>query len=151
MNRKIAIAAAALGMLGLAVAGAAVLSSYGTITGAATVKPAISWDILESYSDVNTTATNDTYYGLETTYQGETKWIKVKIENAADVTLPVNVSIENDRPAEVTVTVFDDNKSQPLTNPIQVPTTDRYIWLQHNFSAGAEPGTYGFSIDIGPS
>ncbi|MBU5557788.1 MAG: hypothetical protein QW751_02715 [Candidatus Aenigmatarchaeota archaeon] len=149
MNRKIIIVAAALGMLVLAGIGAAIISSYGTITGAAIVKPAISWDIIETGSDVNTSATNDTYYQLETAYQGDIKWVKVKIKNNGNNTLPVNISIEGET-ADIELSVWDANKSMPLSNPIEVSTSDIYVWLRHEIRTNASPGSYSFTVSFLP-
>jgi len=150
MNNKIIMVAAAFGMLALAGVGAAIISSYGTMTGAAIVQSAISWDIIETGSDVNSTATNDTYYVLETTYQGETKWVKIKIDNRANGTIPVNISIAGST-EDIGITVWDVTKSSMLTNPIEVPTTDIYIWLRHDILATASPGSYNFEVSFVPS
>ncbi len=150
MNKKIIIVAAAFGIFALMGIAAAVISSYGSISGAAIVQPAISWDVLESYSDVNSTATNDTAYVLETAYPGETKWIKIRIVNAGDATIPVNISVANSRPSDVTITVMDENKTQPLQSPVPITHSGLYIWLKHDFSTGAEPGSYSFSVGLLP-
>jgi hypothetical protein len=150
MNNKIILVAAAFGMLALAGVGAAIISSYGTMTGAAIVQSAISWDIIETGSDVNSTATNDTHYVLETSYQSDTKWVKVKIENRANGTVSVNVSIVGST-EDIGITVWDADKGSELSNPLQVPSTDMYIWLRHDILATATPGSYIFEVGLLPS
>lgn len=151
MNNRIIIVAAALGMVLLMGVAVAVISSYGTVTGAAIVQSAISWDIIETGSDVNGTATNDTHYMLETSYQGETKFVKIKVVNSGSANLPVNISITNSKPSDVSVAVLDDNKTQTLANPITIPATDLYVWLEHNFSTSADPGLYSFEVGFLPA
>ena len=150
MDKRIVIIAASLGLVVLMGVAVAVISSYGSITGAAIAKSAISWDIIETGSDVNGTATNDTYYLLEESYQGETKWIKIKIVNNANATIPVNVLVTGNN-SEIIVSTWNDNKTIELTNPIDVPTTDIYIWLRHNISTNASPGSYEFSVNLTPA
>lgn len=146
------IFAFAIALAGALLAGAAwaVVSSYGSISGTATVNNAITLDILESYSDVNGTATNDSYYAVETTYQGETKWVKLKILNSADVSIPINMSVSGGGP-DVTIGVFDENKSAALSNPISVPASQLYVWIKHAFSSAANPGSYSFGITVAPA
>ena len=155
MARKIIALATSLGLLAIIGIASAVISSYGSITGYAVVQQTISWDIIETGSDVNTSATNDTVYALETTYQGETKWVKVKIKNAADVDMPVNISVgilpESAGGAQdVTLSITNEGKNATLTNPITIPTSDLYVWIKHEFASKANLGSYSFSISILP-
>ena len=155
MARKIIALATSLGLLASIGIASAVISSYGSITGYAVVQQTISWDIIETGSDVNTSATNDTVYVLKTTYQGETKWVKVKIKNAADVDMPVNISVgilpESAGGAQdVTLSITNEGKNATLSNPITIPAADLYVWIKHEFASKANPGSYSFSIGILP-
>lgn len=155
MARKIIALATSLGLLAIVGVVSAVISSYGSITGYAIVQQTISWDIIETGSDVNTSATNDTVYTLETAYQGETKWVKVKVKNAADVDMPVNISVgilpESAGGAQdVNLAVMNEGKNATLSNPITIPATDLYVWIKHEFASKANPGSYSFSISILP-
>jgi hypothetical protein len=148
--------AATVGLIALTGLAAAIVSSYGSISGYATVQSAISWDVLESYSDVDNSRTNDTHYQLESTYQGETKWLKIKISNAADT--PINISLtvsvlpgSAGGAGDVALTVWDADRNATLTNPILIPTSDLYLWIEHAFSSSAIPSSYEFALDIAPA
>jgi hypothetical protein len=150
MERKqIVILAAVVAGLALVGAAGALITSYGSITGAATVKQAIRWDIITSDSDVNSTITNDTSYSLETTYQGDVKWVKLKLFNDASNPLPVNI-VSNSSSPDVNITLLDVNKSSSLSLPISVPSGYTYIWIKHEFRPAASPGSYSFNLEIMP-
>jgi len=148
MRLLIIVVAALLAISGMAWAA---ITSYGKISGSATVSQAISWDLIETGSDVNTALTNDTTYVLETTYQGETKWVKIKIINSADVAIPVNVLVSYNQSSDLNITKWDENKTAQISNPINVPNPSVYIWLKHQFSSSATPGIYYFDVDIVPA
>ncbi len=149
MNKKILSLLVFFFLLGSA--GLAKISSYGTITGAAVVNKAIRWDIIETGSDVNTTATNDESYYLETTYQGETKWVKIKILNDADVPIKTNINISSSYGDDMKLSLWDESKASSIQNPIEVPVLDMYIWIKHEFNSSAAIGAYSFKIDIEPA
>lgn len=128
----------------------ALVTSYGSISGQATVDAAITFDILETYSDVNTALTDDSGYVLETTYQAETKEVKLKIENKADVAIPANINVSG-ATADVTISLWDENKTAQLTNPISIPNPQLYIWIKHEFKPAASPGNYSFALDVTPA
>lgn len=146
--KKIIIAA--IVCIGLLCAGGyAVVTSFGTITGYATVKPAFSFDILESYSDVNTTATDDSSYTLESVYPGETKWVKIKIKNAASTPLVSNITLSTN--SECDLSLWNNDKTQMFGNPVNITSGDFYIWIKHAFRTSASPGQYSFTIDMLPA
>lgn len=125
------------------------ITSYGRISGKVIVNQSITWDILETYSDISSSATNDTYYELETTYQGETKWVKIKIKNAADVNIPVNLDVSINS-SDVNTSIWDVNKTVILSNPISIPSNDLYVWIKHEFSPSAALGEYFITLDVSP-
>jgi hypothetical protein len=146
--RKIIILAAVIAMM-LCVGGYAVVTSFGTITGYATVKPAFSFDILESYSDVNTTATDDSSYTLEPAYPGETKWVEIKIKNAASSPLISNITLTTN--AECDLSLWNKDKTVMFSNPVNITSGDFYIWIKHTFKTSASLGQYSFTIDLLPA
>jgi len=127
-------------------------TSYGSISGHVTVNQSITWDLLESYSDVQTSPTNDTFYVLETTHQGETKWVKLKIINAADVSIAVNLSISGAGGAGdgINISLWNENKTSQLATPINVQSST-YVWIKHEVATSAAPGDYSFNIDVTPT
>ncbi len=137
-----------LAILFLVGAAFGLLSSYDSITGFATVNKAISLDIIGSSNDDN--------YTLTDVEQGETKWSpKIKIKNDADVPIKVNLSVlilpqsaGNDD--DVTNSIWDENKTTPLENPVQVPVEDMYFYVKHEFSPSANTGNYYFSLNAAP-
>ena len=146
MNKKILLV---IGLLALGIVGAAVISSYGSITGYATVEQAITIDIMGSSNDEN--------YTLSSAHQGETKYSpEIKLVNDADVPIRVNVtagispgSIGNE--SDVKLNLVNEFKNETLTNPITVLTTDYRFYLEHNFSSSASLGNYSFKILVTPS
>ena len=126
----------------------AVISSYDSITGNTVVNNAISLDIIGSSNDDN--------YTLSDVEQGETKWSpKIKIVDHADVS--INVSLEvlilNNSAGngnDVEISFWDEEKQNELEDIIQVPTSDLYFYVKHEFSQNAPTGNYYFVINVAP-
>ena len=126
----------------------AVISSYGSITGYATVEQGITIDIMGS--------SNDETYNLNKVYQGDTEYSpEIKLVNKANRSIDVNVLLnilpessgnEND----VTLSLVNEFKNETLTNPITVPTIDLRIRIKHEFKYNANLGNYSFNIDVVP-
>jgi hypothetical protein len=145
MNKKILIL---VGLLSLAALAGAVISSYGSITGYATVEQGITIDIMGS--------SNDETYNLNKVYQGDTEYSpEIKLVNKANRSIDVNVLLnilpessgnEND----VTLYLVNEFKNETLTNPITVPTTDLRIRIKHEFKDNANLGNYSFDINVVP-
>ena len=75
-----------MGLLTLGIVGMAVISSYGTITGYATVEQAIKLDIMGSSNDEN--------YTMKIK-QGETEYSpQIKIDNSANASINANITAE---------------------------------------------------------
>jgi len=146
MNKKILIIVGLLLTMGMI--GIAVISSYGSITGYATVEQAITLDIMGSSDDEN--------YTLKSVQQGETKYSpEIKIVNQADVPIDVNITYgilpesagnEND----VALSLENEFKNESLGNPITIPITDLRVYLKHEFSPLASLGNYSFQFSVTP-
>jgi len=145
MNKKILLLA---GLLALGIGGAAVISSYGSITGYATVEQAITLDIMGSSNDDN--------YTLTSVHQGEAKYSpEIKIVNHADVPIKVNMTVSilpgsAGNESDVSLSIENEFKNESLTNPITVPTTDFRFYLKHGFSQVASLGNYSFKFEAIP-
>lgn len=146
--KKIIIAVVACMVL-LCAGGYAVVTSFGSFTGHAILSPALSFDIIETGSDVNTTATDDSSYTLESVYQGETKWVKIKLKNSADVPVRGNISVSGSE--ECAISIMSADKSVQLENPANITSGDFYFWIKHTFVNNASPGQYLFEINIMPA
>jgi hypothetical protein len=146
MNKKILIL---IGLLSVAALAGAVISSYGSITGYATVEQGITIDIMGS--------SNDETYNLNKVYQGDTEYSpEIKLVNKANRSIDVNVLLsilpessgnEND----VTLSLVNEFKNETLTNPLTVPTTDLRIRVKHEFKDNANLGNYSFEINVVPA
>ena len=138
-----------VGILTIAALAGAVISSYGSITGYATVEQGISIDIYGS--------SNDESYNLKSVHQGEIVYSpKIKLKNS--VSEPVNVSVIFEILPEsvgdeedLSFSIVNENKNVTLTNPITIPTEDLYFYIEHKFQPYAELGNYSFSVDILPA
>ena len=138
-----------IGILSVAAMAGAAISSYGSVTGYATVQQGISIDIYGT--------SNDESYDLKTVNQGETVYSpKIKLKN--DVDGPVNVSILFDILSEsagneddVSFSIVNEYKNRTLTNPIEVPAEDLYFYVEHHFQPYAELGNYSFAISVVPA
>jgi hypothetical protein len=138
-----------VGILSVAALAGAVISSYGSITGYATVEQGISIDIYGS--------SNDETYDLKSVHQGEIVYSpKIKLKNSVseevNVTvifdiLPESVGDEED----LSFSIVNEDKNVTLTNPITIPTDDLYFYIEHKFQPYAELGNYSFSVDILPA
>lgn len=147
MQKKLVIISVLFGLLfsGLVFA---VVTSYDSITGAAVVEQSIILDIIGSSNDDN--------YTLTDVHQGETKWSpKIKIKNDADVTINVNLTVailpeSAGNETDVTISVWNEDRSEVLENPINVSVDDMYFYVKHEFAPDANTGDYYFSISAKP-
>jgi hypothetical protein len=145
MNKKIFVLA---GLMTLGVIAAAVISSYGTITGYTTVEQAMKLDIIGSSNDEN--------YSLDAK-QGEIKYSpQIKIDNSANASININITSEilpgsagNEN--DVSLSLVNEFKNETLTNPIAVTTSDFRFYLKHEFKSNANLGNYSFRINVVPS
>jgi len=137
------------GLLTIGIVGMAVISSYGSITGYATVEQGISIDIYGS--------SNDESYDLKTVHQGETVYSpKIKLKNSIDHSVDANVTFEiisgsAGGEEDLEFSIVDENKTETLTNPITIPPEDLYFYVEHIFQPNAELGNYTFSIEVMPA
>ena len=145
MNKKYFVL---VGLLSLGMIAAAVISSYGTITGYATVDSAIKLDIYGSSNDENYTVK---------TRQGETIYSpQIKLDNSANASIKVNITAEilpesAGNESDVIISLANEFKNETLTNPITISSNDFRFYLKHEFSQAASLGNYSFKINIIPS
>ena len=145
MNKKYFVLA---GLMTLGVLAAAVISSYGTITGYTTVEQAIKLDIMGSSNDVN--------YTLNAR-QGETVYSpQIKIDNSANASINVNIMTETlpesaGNESDVSLSIVNEFKNETLSNPIMVTTTDFRFYLKQEFNQAASIGNYSFRITVVPA
>ena len=146
MKRKILILSGLLIVLLSAGIGTAIFSSYGQITGYATVEQALKLDIMGSSNDVNYTVSAK---------QGETAYSpKIKLVNSADVSIPVNLTtgiISGGTSDDVVMSLVNEGKNITLTNPIIVPSSDAYVYVQYEFDPAANIGEYVFELNAIPA
>ncbi|NIM47145.1 MAG: hypothetical protein GTN40_03235 [Candidatus Aenigmarchaeota archaeon] len=148
MNKKILLIAIT-GLLTIGIVGMAVISSYGSITGYATVEQGISIDIYGS--------SNDESYDLKTVHQGETVHSpKIKLKNSIDEPVNVNITFEimvgsAGSGEDLEFSIVNENKTERLTNPITIPPEDLYFYVEHMFQPDAELGNYTFEIEVMPA
>ncbi|MDD5416450.1 MAG: hypothetical protein PHU12_00560 [Candidatus Aenigmarchaeota archaeon] len=144
-NKIFLIAGVMITLLGTGI-GLAVLNSYGTVTGYATVEQSMKMDIMGSSNDINYTISAK---------QGETKYSpQIKLVNSADVPISINLtaSIVNGGTSEdVKLSIVNDGQNTTLTNPITVPSSDMYVYVQHEFDSAASLGEYVFRIEAVPN
>ena len=137
------------GLLTIGVVGMAVISSYGSITGYATVEQGISIDIYGS--------SNDESYDLKTVHQGETVYSpKIKLKNSIDQSVDANVTFEiisgsAGGEEDLEFSIVDENKTETLANPLTIPPEDLYFYIEHRFQPNAELGNYTFSVEVMPA
>ncbi len=137
------------GLLTIGVVGMAVISSYGSITGYATVEQGIFIDIYGS--------SNDESYDLKTVHQGETVYSpKIKLKNSIGEPVDVNITSEimvgsAGGVEDLEFSIVDENKTETLTNPVMVPAEDLYFYIEHKFQPNAELGNYTFEIEVMPA
>ncbi|MFH0896864.1 MAG: hypothetical protein V1850_02300 [Candidatus Bathyarchaeota archaeon] len=131
----------------LSVLAAAVISSYGTITGYATVDQAVKLDIMGSSNDMNFTVEAK---------QGETAYSpQIKIDNSANSTFYVNVTAEilpesAGNESDVTLSLVNEFKNETMMSPLLVTTNDSRIYLRQEFKPNANIGNYSFRISVAP-
>ncbi|MFQ6010301.1 MAG: hypothetical protein ACE5J7_04250 [Candidatus Aenigmatarchaeota archaeon] len=147
-SRAFALGVTLAAMLGIG-AVSALVATYGSITGYALVVSSISFEIIESYSDVNYSATEGNHYELWDPHQGEVKWVDLKITNDADTSLPLIINVTPSK-SDIGVTLWNYDKSQQLSNPITASPGNTYVYIKHIINSAAETGNYTFQIDILP-
>ncbi|MEM5804749.1 MAG: hypothetical protein QXU82_02780 [Candidatus Aenigmatarchaeota archaeon] len=148
-SRLVALSAALFSLLGLG-AVAAFVSSYGAITGYATVEPSISFEIMESYSDVVYNETEGSRYVLWDPHQGETKWVEIKVVNRADTCLRLVLNVTSSNPG-ITTSIWGFNRSQELSNPVIASPGNTYFYIRHYIRPDADPASYTFFVDLLPA
>lgn len=139
-RKKIMLAAVAIF---LAFVGSVFAAKFAGIKAYATVDRAIKIDIIGS--------SNDESYSLGTVYQGESKWSpKIKLINNADRPFNINISISviSGNASDVSFEIWDETKSNKLTNPYTLSSGSTYFYILHNFSENIAPGNYTFAIDV---
>ena len=133
----------------MGIVGMAVISSYGSITGYATVEQGISIDIYGS--------SNDEMYDLKTVHQGETAYSpKIKLKNSIDNAVDVNITFEimagsAGGEEDLGFSIVNEYKNETLINPITIPTDDLYFYVEHKFQPDAELGNYTFGLEVIPA
>ncbi|MFH1473378.1 MAG: hypothetical protein ABIE55_00635 [Candidatus Aenigmatarchaeota archaeon] len=138
-----------VGILTIAALAGAVISSYGSITGYATVEQGITTDIYGS--------SNDETYDLKAVHQGETVYSpKIKLKNSMGEEVNVSVVFEilpdsAGNEEDLKFSIVNEGKNITLTNPITIPEDDLYFYIEHRFQPYAELGNYSFSIDVLPA
>lgn len=144
MNKKYLVLAS---LMTLGVVAAAVISSYGTVTGYATVEQAIKLDIMGSSNDVNYTSSAK---------QGETDYSpQIKLDNSANASISVNITTEilpesAGNESDVKLSLINEFKNETLLNPILVTTNDFKFYLKQEFKPSANLGNYSFRITVVP-
>jgi hypothetical protein len=146
MAKKILLLA---GILTIAALAGAAISSYGSVTGYATVEQGVSLDIYGS--------SNDESYDLKTVNQGETVYspkIKLKnsIDNSVNATIVFEIMPESAGDEEdLEFSIVNEYKNETLTNPVTIPEDDLYFYVEHRFQPYAELGNYSFTLDVLPA
>jgi hypothetical protein len=145
MSKKIAMVLMCL--LTLGVAGIAVISSYGSVTGYATVGQALKIDIMGSSIDQN--------YSFDAK-QGETEYSpQIKLDNSANASIDLNVTAyilpeSAGNESDVSISLMNEFKNETLANPIHVTSADFRFYLRHDFAPNANLGNYSFGISVNP-
>jgi len=145
MNKKYLVLS---GLMTLGIVAAAVISSYGSVTGYATVEQAIKLDIMGSSNDFNYTLSAK---------QGETIYSpQIKIDNSANASINVNIIAEilpesAGNESDVNLSIVNEFKNETLSNPILVTTTDFRFYLKQEFNQAASVGNYSFRITVVPA
>jgi hypothetical protein len=145
MNKKIVLVA--MGLLTIGIVGMAVISSYGTITGYATVEQAIKLDIIGSSNDEN--------YTIKLK-QGETDYSpQIKIDNSANASVYVNITAEilpesAGNESDMSISLVNEYKNETLTNPVLISTNDFRFYLKHEVKPNANLGNYSFKMTVNP-
>ncbi len=145
MNKKIVLVA--MGLLTIGIVGMAVISSYGSITGYATVEQAIKLDIIGSSNDENYTIKlkqGETYYSPQ-----------IKIDNSANASAYVNITAEillgsAGNESDMSISLVNEYKNETLTNPVLISTNDFKFYLKHEVKPNANLGNYSFRMTVNP-
>ena len=146
MNKKIAMVMMSLITVG--VAGMAVMSSYGSVTGYATVSQAVKIDLMGSSIDQN--------YSINVK-QGEVAYSpQIKIDNSANASFFANITSKilpesAGNESDVRISLVNEFKNETLSNPVQITTSDFRFYLRHEFAPNANLGNYSFGIEIEPA
>ncbi len=144
MRKLLAVGVALIAMLAMVGMGAAIFSSYGRVTGYATLEQSLDIDIMGS--------SNDTFYSLRA-YQGESVYSpKIKLVNRASV--PINVSVNvtfEPNSNEISTSLWNENKTSQMSQDFSVPSSDLYFYVLHEFKPNASAGNYTFDIEVLPS
>lgn len=136
-----------MGLLTIGIVGMAVISSYGTITGYATVEQAIKLDIIGSSNDEN--------YTIKLK-QGETDYSpQIKIDNSANASVYVNITAEilpesAGNESDMSISLVNEYKNETLTNPVLISTNDFRFYLKHEVKPNANLGNYSFKMTVNP-
>ena len=136
------------GLMAIGIAAMAVISSYGTMTGYATVDSALKLDVMGSSNDANYTLSAK---------QGEIEYSpQIKLDNSANASLLVNITAEilpgsAGNEDDVKLTLVNEFKNETLVNPVSVTSSDFRFYLKHEFDAAANVGNYSFQITIVPA
>jgi hypothetical protein len=146
MDKKIFLVAMSLVTIG--VAGMAVISSYGSVTGYATVESAVKMDIMGSSNDQNYTMSMK---------QGETAYSpQLKLDNSANASFYANItssilpgSAGNE--SDISLSLVNEFKNETLANPVLVTTSDLRFYMKHEVKPNANLGNYSFGIEIYPA
>jgi len=146
MKKNILILSGALVLLLGAGVGTALFSSYGQITGYATVDQALRLDIMGSSNDVNYTISAK---------QGEIEYSpRIKLANSADASIPVNLTasiVSGGTVQDVELSIVNEGQNITLTNPVLVPPEDLSIYVKHEFDPAANVGNYVFELNAIPA
>jgi len=146
MNKKIVLVA--MGLLTIGIVGMAVISSYGTITGYATVDQALKLDIIGSSNDEN--------YTMKLK-QGEIDYSpQIKIDNSANASVYVNITAEilsgsAGNESDMSISLVNEYKNETLTNPVFISISDFRFYLKHEVKPNANLGNYSFRITVTPA
>jgi len=146
MNKKIVLVL--MGLLTIGVAGMAVISSYGTVTGYAVVEQAIKLDIMGSSNDEN--------YTIKVK-QGEAVYSpQIKIDNSANASMYANITAEilpesagNEN--DMKISVVNEFKNETIVNPVLISSSDFRFYLKHEAESNANIGNYSFGINVLPA
>jgi len=146
MNKKIVLVA--MGLLTIGIVGMAVISSYGSITGYATVEQALKLDIIGSSNDEN--------YTMKLK-QGEIDYSpQIKIDNSANASVYVNITAEilpgsagNEN--DMNISLVNEYKNETLMDPVLISISDFRFYLKHEVKPNANLGNYSFGIIVMPA
>jgi hypothetical protein len=132
----------------IGVVASAVISSYGTVTGYATVSQSMRIDLMGSSNDLNFT---------ENAKQGEIVYSpQIKLDNSASANMSVNITAQISPESaggeeDVALSFVNEFKNETLQNPVLVTTSDLKFYLMEEFAPNANIGNYSFIIEIVPA